>query len=75
MAKSRKVQTPAESGRLGGLARSRAKREAARENGRRGGRPQKPIPTHLLARMVLGLQAADRAFADAAVGLAKYVLA
>jgi hypothetical protein len=70
----RRPRTPAESGRIGGRARTPAKSQAARENGKRGGRPPKLIPTHTLAKFVLGLQAADRAFATAAVELARYTL-
>lgn len=70
----------AESGRLGGLARTPAKQHSSRENGKKGGRPrkiekhEKPLPSNLLANMVLDLEACDRAFANASVRLAKYVL-
>lgn len=76
-ASRRRPRTPAESGRLGGLARTPAKRSASRENGVKGGRPsktEKPLPSHLLAHMVLDLEACDRAFANASVRLARYVL-
>jgi hypothetical protein len=73
--KHRRPPSPAERGRIGGQAKTPAKAKAARRNGKRGGRPQKPLPTVLLAQMILGLQAADRAFANAAVGLANYVMA
>ena len=69
--------TPAERGRLGGLVRSPRKRHTSRDNGHKGGRPgkvEKPLPSHLLAHMVLDLEACDRAFANASVRLAKYVL-
>jgi len=32
-------------GRLGGQVKSPAKEQAAKANGRKGGRPKKPIPT------------------------------
>jgi hypothetical protein len=56
------------------VARTPAKRSASRENGVKGGRPEKPLPSHLLAHMVLDLEACDRAFANASVRLARYVL-
>jgi len=42
--KSKKVSA-SEIGRLGGIVRSEAKTQAARENGKLGGRPKKPIDT------------------------------
>jgi len=66
--------------RRGGLARTKAKAKAARENGKLGGRPIAPLPKFLptpefASKMVLGLEAAARAFDEAAVWLARYVAA
>ena len=53
---------------------SPAKAQAARENGKRGGRPRTAI-RHVLAEIVLDLKGFDRAFARASTALAKHVLA
>lgn len=39
--KKRTIPNPAEIGRIGGSIRSQRKAEAARRNGRKGGRPKK----------------------------------
>lgn len=43
---NKKPVTVAEAGKIGGKSKSEAKQAAARENGKKGGRPKKEIWTH-----------------------------